>query len=70
MKIVATAVFSVFLLGRTFHLRQWGAIVLMELGVALVSLASTPHHDKGTVLYNVGVVIILLKVTNTRIPTL
>ena len=70
MKIVTTAVFSVLLLGRTFHLRQWGAIALIELGVALASLASVPYHEEGIMLYNVGAVIVLLKVTTTRIPTL
>lgn len=40
MKILATAVFSVLLLGRSFHSRKWRALVLMVLGVTLVSTSS------------------------------
>ncbi|CAN0453011.1 unnamed protein product, partial [Ascophyllum nodosum] len=47
MKILATAVFSVFLLGRTFHPRKWRALVLMVLGVTLVSTASHVSGEQG-----------------------
>lgn len=67
MKILATAVFSVLLLGRTFHPRKWRALVLMVLGVTLVSTAShksdgDEDHKTVNMQYVFGVLAALLQV--------
>ncbi|KAK7747458.1 UDP-galactose transporter Gms1 [Cytospora paraplurivora] len=44
LKILTTAVFSVFLLGRTLSAKRWASVILLTVGVAVVSL---PHGPKG-----------------------
>lgn len=42
-KILTTAVFSVFLLGKRLNLGKWSALVVLTFGVALTQL---PHEDE------------------------
>eukprot|EP00752_Nemacystus_decipiens_P004888 g4448.t1 len=68
MKILTTAIFSVLLMGRTFHARKWRALVLLVLGVTLVSngsyVSAGPDDTKGVgVQYIIGVAAVLLEVS-------
>ena len=40
LKILTTAIFSVFLLNKRVNLRQWGSLVLLVIGVGLVQTSS------------------------------
>lgn len=67
MKILTTAIFSVLLLGRSFHARKWRALVLLVLGVTLVSngsyVSAGPDDTKGVgVQYVIGVAAVLTEV--------
>lgn len=45
LKILTTVLFSILLLGRSITLRQWLALVLLTLGVALVQVSGTLTSD-------------------------
>lgn len=67
MKILTTAVFSVLLMGRTFHSRKWRALVLLVLGATLVSNGSYVSAGPGDETdvgwqYVVGVAAVLTEV--------
>ncbi|CAM9130372.1 unnamed protein product, partial [Ascophyllum nodosum] len=68
MKILTTAVFSVILMGRSFHSRKWRALFLLVLGVVLVSNGSLPATDEGDetmrfdVQYVIGVAAVITEV--------
>eukprot|EP00903_Cladosiphon_okamuranus_P010823 g10224.t1 len=68
MKILTTAIFSVLLMGRTFHSRKWRALVLLVLGVTLVSNGSYVSAGPGdtkevNVQYVIGVAAVLMEVS-------
>lgn len=63
LKILTTAIFSVFLLGKSILPLQWGAIVILMVGVALVQLddtgapsASAANADQSTTIGLVAVI--------------
>ena len=67
MKILTTAIFSVLLMGRTFHARKWRALVLLVFGVTLVSngsyVSAGPESTKGIGFqYVIGVAAVLTEV--------
>ena len=67
MKILTTAIFSVLLMGRSFHARKWRALVLLVLGVTLVSngsyVSAGPEDTKGVGFqYVIGVAAVLTEV--------
>lgn len=67
MKILTTAIFSVVLMGRSFHARKWRALVLLVLGVTLVSngsyVSAGSEDKKGVGLqYVIGVAAVLAEV--------
>ncbi|CAM9337028.1 unnamed protein product [Ectocarpus sp. 4 AP-2014] len=68
MKILTTAIFSVVLMGRSFHARKWRALVLLVLGVTLVSngsYVSAGKEDKKGIgwQYVIGVAAVLAEVS-------
>ena len=44
LKILTTAIFSMFMLGKTFTSQQWGALAMLFVGVAMVQM---PKSDSG-----------------------
>lgn len=51
LKILTTAIFSVVMLRRTVLITQWGAIVTLMMGVALVQLDDKPSSAASSPLY-------------------
>ncbi|RYG64029.1 hypothetical protein EON64_14805 [archaeon] len=49
LKILTTALFSVFLLRRSFSFTKWRALVLLVVGCVLVAAPSLPQHGASSV---------------------
>lgn len=63
LKILTTALFSVFLLRRSFSFTKWRALVLLVVGCVLVAAPSLPNQDapsRGLFLLLEGVLAVLL----------
>ncbi|CAM9566023.1 unnamed protein product [Ectocarpus sp. 8 AP-2014] len=47
LKILTTALFSVVMLKRVLHMKQWGALAMLALGVGLVQVSSNSSKSSG-----------------------
>ncbi|CAB1102017.1 unnamed protein product [Ectocarpus sp. CCAP 1310/34] len=47
LKILTTALFSVLMLKRVLHMKQWGALAMLAVGVGLVQVSSSSSQSSG-----------------------
>ena len=46
VKILTTALFSVFMLGKSLSIMQWGSLVILTIGVSMAQLSAQDNHHE------------------------